>query len=69
MYWSVTRGGKKGSCQLAVSSDVFDLLDHIHQPPSHRGDSPVTQNPAESVKKKCEMRIELSAEIKDPKKG
>lgn len=44
---SVTRGGKEGSGQPAVSGDVFDLLDHVDQPPHHRRDSPVTQNPAE----------------------
>lgn len=46
---SGTRGGEKGSGQLAVGSDVFDLLDHIHQPPHHGRDSPVSQNPAERV--------------------
>lgn len=44
-----TRGGKEGTGQLVVSRDVLDLLDHIHQPPHHRRDSPVTQNPAQGV--------------------
>lgn len=46
-----TGGRKKGSGQLAVRGDIFDLLDHIHQPPYHWWDSPVTQNPAERVNK------------------
>lgn len=46
-YVSSTRGGKKGSGQLVVGSDVFDLLDHIHQSPNHWRDSPITQNSAE----------------------
>lgn len=46
---SCTRGRKKGSGQLAVGSDIFDLLDNINQPPNHWWDSPVTQNPAGSV--------------------
>lgn len=46
---SGTRGGEKGSGQLAVSGDVFDLLEHIHQSANHWRDSPVTQNPAERV--------------------
>lgn len=56
---SGTRGGKKGSGQLVVGSDVFDLLDHIHQPPHHWRDSSVTQNPAER-EGKCEMRTKTS---------
>lgn len=52
---SVTRGGKKGSGQLAVSSDLFDRFDHIHQPPHHRRDSPVTQNPAERMKESTKL--------------
>lgn len=51
-----TWGGEKGSGQLAIGGDVFDLLDHIHQPPNHRRDSPVAQNPAEKVGKESMTR-------------
>lgn len=39
---SGTRGGEKGSGQLAVSGDVSDLFDHVHLPPHCWRDSPVT---------------------------
>lgn len=42
-----TGGGKKGPSQLSVSGDIFYLFDDIYQSPNHRGDSSVTQNPAE----------------------
>lgn len=46
---SDTRGGKEGAGQLVISGDVLDLFDNLHQPPHHRWDPPVTQNPAQGV--------------------
>lgn len=55
---SSTRGGEKGSGQLAVDQDVFDFLVHIYQPPHYWRDSPITQNPAERVEEN--MRTKTS---------
>lgn len=63
-----TRGGEKRSGQFAVCGDVFDLLDHVHQPPNDRGDSSVAQNPAARQRQRegeSEKDVVMSYEDKD----
>lgn len=60
-----TGGIKEGFSQLAVCSDIFNLLHNIHKSADHRRDPPVTQNPAEGW---WEIRT-ANVEIKDWKRG